>query len=110
MEFYLRFQAAHPLVVIGKCSFDFLQPFWVKRLKERNVCCYIYHVEMQELLVAFNNMRAKLGLHSQIDCDCDCEEVCRGYQGLGCAASLIAYAGLTTLCEAILCLKAEDVK
>jgi hypothetical protein len=55
-------------------------------------------------------MRAKLGLHSQIDCDCDCEEVYRGYQGLGCAASLIAYAGLTALCEAILCPKAEDVK
>lgn len=87
MEFYLRFQAAHPLVIIGKRSFDLLQPFWMKRLKERNMCCCIYHVEMQELLVAFNNMKAKLGLYSQIDCDCDCEEVCQGYQGLGCVAS-----------------------
>jgi hypothetical protein len=30
MDFVLRFQKAHPKVVIGKQSFDSLHPFWVK--------------------------------------------------------------------------------
>jgi hypothetical protein len=65
MEFYLHFQASHPLVIVEKPMFDFLQPLWIKRLKERNICCCIYHVEMQELLVEFNYMRAKSGLYFQ---------------------------------------------
>jgi hypothetical protein len=105
MEFYLRFQAAHPLVIVGKRMFDFFQPFWIKRLKERNVCCCIYHVEMQELLVGFNHMRAKSGLHCHSLCECDCEEVCRSYFGSNCARSLAVFSGVTAMSETILCPK-----
>jgi hypothetical protein len=81
MELYLRFQAAYPLVIVGKRMFNLLQPFWINRLKERNVCCCIYHVEMQELLVGFNHIRAKSGLYCHFLCECECEEVCHSYFG-----------------------------
>jgi hypothetical protein len=110
MEFYLCFQAAHPLVIFGKRMFDFLQPFWIKRLKERNICCCIYHVEMQELLVGFNYMRAKSGLHSQSVCECECEEVCRSYHGTNCAGSLVVFSGVTAMSKMILCPKPEGAK
>jgi hypothetical protein len=29
MEFYLHFQASHPLVIVEKPMFDFLQPLWI---------------------------------------------------------------------------------
>jgi hypothetical protein len=67
--FFLRSQKAHPLVIVGKRAFDALRPFWVKRMKERNVCCYIYHVEMEELKVGFNHMRHKSELRSISHCD-----------------------------------------
>jgi dihydrofolate reductase len=54
MEFFLHFQRMHPLIIIGKRMFDSLRPYWVKKMKDRNVCCYIYHVEMKELKVGFN--------------------------------------------------------
>jgi hypothetical protein len=56
MDFFLHFQKAHPMLIIGKQSFDYLHPFWVKIMKEHNVCCYIYHVEMEELKMGFNFM------------------------------------------------------
>jgi hypothetical protein len=62
MEFYLKFQRIHPEDIVGKRSFDMLRPFWMMKMKEKNVYCCIYHVEIQELLVALNNMRAKSDL------------------------------------------------
>jgi hypothetical protein len=110
MEFYLRFQVANPLVIVGKRMFDFLQPFWIKRLKERNVCCCIYHVEMQELLVGFNYMIEKSSLHSQSVCECECEELCCSYHRSNCAGSLAVFSGVTAMSEMILCPKPENAK
>jgi len=62
MELYLQFQVVNPRIIVGMGTFDFFQPYFVKKLKEQNVCCYLYHVEMEELRVAFNNMRTKAGL------------------------------------------------
>jgi hypothetical protein len=54
MDFFLHFQRMHPSIVIGKKMFDSLWPYWVKKMKDRNVCCHIYHVEMEELRIGFN--------------------------------------------------------
>jgi hypothetical protein len=70
MEFYLRFRSAYPQVIIGKRMFDSFQPYFVRRLKDRNVCCCIYDVEMEELRVGFNYMRAMSGIHSKTACEC----------------------------------------
>jgi hypothetical protein len=48
-------------------------PFFVKEMKERNVYCCIYHVEMNELQIGKNNMCTKVGIH--LDCGYNCEEV-----------------------------------
>jgi hypothetical protein len=33
-------------------------------MKDRNVCCCIYHVEMEKLTMAFNFMRKLFGIHA----------------------------------------------
>ncbi len=99
MDFFLHSQKAHPLVILGKRAFDALRPFWVKRMKEQNVCCYIYHVEMEELKVGFNHMRHKSKLHSISHCDWDCEVVCGYVDGLtiGYMGSQVMYFGVTKM-------------
>ena len=109
MEFFLRFQVAFPAVIVGKRSFDLLQPFWIKRMKERNVCCCIYHVEFQELLQGLNYLRLRSGIHSNGSCTCDCDEVCvpPTATGAGCHGKLLTYPGTTALWESIVCPKGE---
>jgi hypothetical protein len=62
-EFSLHFRSVHPSIIIRKQSFNSIRPFWVKKMKDRNVCCYIYHVKMEELRVGFNHMKQKCELH-----------------------------------------------
>ena len=59
-----------------KRMFDSFQPFFVKKLKERNVCCCIYDVEIEELRVGFNYMRSNCGMHDQIACKCGSHSPC----------------------------------
>ena len=63
-------------------------------------------MEIQELLVALNNMRASTRMHAAIGCNCDCE-VCRLSNVVGCIGYLCTYSGTTTLWKAILCLREE---
>lgn len=119
MAFYLRFREANPTVIVGKRMFDSLRPWYVKKLKERNVCCCIYHVEMDELRQGFNNMRLRSGMHNSKICSCMCEEVCRpvGNEDCNCRescreeesgcckGSVSTYPGTTELQDAILCPK-----
>ena len=107
MEFYLRFRSAYPQVIIGKRMFDSFQPYFVRRLKDRNVCCCIYDVEMEELRVGFNYMRAMSGIHSKTACECQCE-VCESLIGEShCSAESSTFAGVTAMAESILCPKSD---
>lgn len=105
MEFLLCFQRVHPSIIIRKRSFDLLKPYWVKKMKDQNVCCCIYHVEMEELKVGFNHMRQKCGLHS--NSHCDCESICAPTDGfpISCVGDHATYHGITIMWEAIVCLK-----
>jgi hypothetical protein len=93
-SFYFRFKARNPDVLIGERLFAALKPFFVKRMSERNTCCCIYHVELNELLLALNKMRAG-------------GKVCTHEDGTGCAASNTVYKGLTELWQSIVCSKGE---
>ena len=105
MTFYMCFREAHLDVFVGKRIFDSLQPYWVKKLDERNVCCCIYHVEMEELLSAFNQLRTKSGIHSKAECTCQCE-VCLNKTNVDhCVARVFVYPRLTAISEAVLCPK-----
>jgi len=90
--------------------FDSFQLWFVKKLKEQNVCCCIYHVEMEELWVAFNYMRMKVGLHPLEGCFCACEYVCQGFTEGHCNANACTFTGVTAMLEAILCSKKDDSK
>jgi hypothetical protein len=61
----------HPLIIIGKQTFDLLRSYWVKKMKDCDVCCCIYHVKMGELRVGFNHMRHKSRLHLEVHCECE---------------------------------------
>jgi hypothetical protein len=103
MDFLLHFQKAHLEVVIGKQSFEFLHPFWIKGLKEHNVCCCIYNVELDELRVGFNYMQKTFSLHAKNACNYFCEEVCQAIDDCnqGCISSNLTFSGLTTMWEYI---------
>jgi hypothetical protein len=64
MEFYLHFQQKHPKIIIGKRAFDGMHLFFVKTMKDQNVCCCIYHVELDKLQQGLNYMRTKFGVSS----------------------------------------------
>ena len=107
MEFYLRFRSAYPQVIIGKRMFDSFQPYFVKKLKDRNVCCFIYHVEMEELRVGFNYMRARSVIHSETAIECQFE-VCESLTGEShCSAKSSTFADVTAMAESILCPKSD---
>ena len=81
------------MVDIAQRSFEYLKPFFVKPMKDRNTCCCIYHVELEELKVALNNMRKS-------------KNVC-SHSPATCIAGSKLYAGLTELWESIVCSKGE---
>jgi len=76
-------------------------------MKDQNVCCCIYHVELEELRVGFNHMLQKLGLHLSSHCDCNCEAICQSIDGLidGCMGSHATFPSLITMWESIICPK-----
>jgi hypothetical protein len=80
-----------------------VRPFWVKKMKDRNVCCCIYHVEMEELRVDFNFMRKLSGIHASNTCNCDCEEVCGGRDGCGCKGHFLTFTSTNNMIKSILC-------
>jgi hypothetical protein len=105
MEFFLHFQKAIPSSIIGKHAFDALHPFCVKIMKDRNVCCCIYHVELEELRFEFNYMHEKSKLHFDFHCDYEKTYDYDDYSNdsNGCMGKHATYRGLTTLWETIVC-------
>ena len=75
-------------------------------MNERNLCCCIYHVEMEELLYAFTQLRIKYGIHDKVDCTCQCEVCLTESNVEHCVARVFLYHGLTTISDAVLCPKA----
>jgi hypothetical protein len=72
-------------------------------MKECNVCCCIYHVELEELKVGCNYMHQKFELHT----DSQCEVICASIEdsGISCMGSHGIYPGLITLWKTIICPK-----
>jgi hypothetical protein len=91
----------HVEVIIGKRAFDSMRPFWIKKMKDRNVCYCIHHVEIEELRVDFNFMRKLSSIHASDTCNCDCEEVCGGRDGCGCKEHFLTFPGTTSMMESI---------
>ena len=105
---YLRFQARHPDLEIRERSFVKLRPFYVKPLKDRNVCCCRYHVELDMIREGMNFMRdARKGVHGACNCDCG---LCASPLIDGpvcCAAHEAVFKGITKLWLQVVCPKLE---
>lgn len=82
-----------------------MKPFFGKPLKDRNICCCIYHTKLEELRVAPNLMRTNNIVHGNHMCECFCD-VC-GLDGQPCKVSYNLYKGITQFWEAIVCPKGE---
>ena len=94
-----------------KCSltsFNKLKPWWVRRLKNWNTCCYKYQQELSDLKVGINELRADpQGVH--LNCSCACGMVCNSGPQLlrSCSGNVVVYGSLSSLWESILYAK-ED--
>ncbi len=106
IEFFLRFQDAHPKTIVGQKVFESLKPFFVKTLKDKNTHCCIYHTKMNELRLAFNIMRTRGVVHENQICDYAYGDVC-GFDGQPCQTSGKVYKGITQMWETIVCPKNE---
>jgi len=67
-------------------------------MKERNTCCCIYHVELNELRIALNKYHATRPAEHFCEHEMD---------SASCEASSMEFNGLTTLWEAVVCPKGE---
>lgn len=107
--FYNRFKANNPDVTISQSAFHVLKPFFVKKLKEQNVCCCKYHVELIMLKDAFNRMRQSPNMHG-LDCRCECNVCLTAEDGGGdtsCSAGELTYRTLTGFWQTCVCPKDE---
>lgn len=99
----------NPNVTISQSAFHVLKPFFVRTLKERNVCCCKYHVELIMLKDALNRMRQSQQLHGA-DCGCECN-VCHtmdeGGDETSCSAGELTYRTLTGFWQSCICPKEE---
>ena len=116
LEFHTRFREANEDKRVGLRAFELLKPYYVRRLKERNTCACLYHCEVAELRVGWNNMRTtNKGIHGR-HCGCVCE-VCVSPvtvqssgvdRGSTCHADLCHFTGVTDMWHSVLCPVKED--
>ena len=105
----MRFLETHPEYQIQERYFIKLKPYYVKALKDRNVCCCRYHVELNMLHKDLNNLRLlKTGMHSHTNCQCNCG-VCTDtdHDNENHKAHTKTYKGMSTLWEDVVCSKIE---
>jgi hypothetical protein len=85
-----------------------LQPYYVRPLKDRNVCCCRYYVELDMLREGINNMRdARRGVHATCICRC---ELCTSNENDGdpsYGASELVYKGIMKLWLEVVCPKLD---
>ncbi len=88
-----------------------MRQFFVKHMKEWNVCCCSYHVEIDEMQGALNNMCTKFGIHFNW-CECFCEEICQyaNEESFECVGALTTYPTLTSFWEPMVCMCDEYSK
>ena len=101
----MNFKDQHPSINLGFRKFQGLKPFFVRKLKERNTCCCVYHIKMDMLRLGVNNMRTNSeGIHGD-GCVCTCE-VCRpNGSGNRCNARNMTYGTISKLWRSCVCEK-----
>jgi hypothetical protein len=105
----LRFQGRHPEIQIQERAFVKLYPFYVRPLKDRNVCCCHYHVELDMLREGMNNMLdARKGVHVTCTCEYNLCACAGTNENRSCGAHEVIFNGITKLWLQVVCLKLES--
>jgi hypothetical protein len=108
LDLYTCFKATQPDVKVSFISFRRLCPFFFVRLKDFNSYCCMYHQQMAEITLSFNNMQSsKVHLaEGEQHCNCWCGRLCcnspggRRVQGImSCQHQLHMYKRSTHLWE-----------
>lgn len=103
LELYLRFQeGCGEETPVGFSLFQKFKPFYIRVLKDRNVCCCKYHVEMDLLKRALNQFR----LHKHLPGTCQCNCKACGASSM-CEASKSSIRSVREWCEETLCPREE---
>lgn len=94
-------------MAIGQTSFVFLRPFFMKKLKDRSVCCYRYHHEVALLLDALNLMHVLRHMHdTQCNYVCNiCDDSIKGDSFLVCYTKHAIYKGIIAFWQGCVYLK-----
>lgn len=116
VEFYLKFkewcQEQGNDIPVGLRTFQYCKPYFIRVLKDMNVCCCKAHVEMDLLKQALNRWREKH--HEASDCHCICAS-CLHFlpcmlldEGIviRCEAPKTMLSSVREWCEEIVCLRA----
>ncbi len=87
-----------------------VKSYYIKPLKDKNICCCKYHVELDMLKVSLNFLRdPKKGMHEKLRCHCHCNV----YSSIGESRDLMCsvlgkvYKGITQLQHDCVCGKGE---
>ncbi len=96
----------NPNVHMMLINFVLHKPWWLRWLKNWNMCCCWYHQELKELLQGCNDMRVDgRGIHN--DHTCSCTNICvmnaNDTHPNICHAIFWTSSSLTTLWMSILC-------
>ncbi len=77
-----------------------VETLFVKCLKERNTCCYIYHSQMEKMWQSLNNMKV-VTLVVHLDCECTYQVVYRQpaieWAPKHCGATFVVYKGVIAI-------------
>ncbi|GAQ92555.1 hypothetical protein KFL_010490020 [Klebsormidium nitens] len=109
-ELYFEVCEEHPDIKIKQRKFEELKPWFVRKLKDRNVCCCKYHEEVKLYLAGVNRLRKRGHTDQDNVCECDCQ-ICRPLPVPGtpppatCQYKRCTYASSAGFCGLLLCPK-----
>ncbi len=105
-------QTKNPNVPIMLTNFQTLKPWFVKRLKEWNMCNYQYHMKFNELRCGLNILWIRKHFHDS-HCVCSCEGICKLEMNsvvgeFSCSAHTWTHNILPSLWNSLLCSKEQN--
>ena len=108
-DFFMNFKEQHPSLDIGFRAFQGLKPFFVRKLKERNTCCCVYHTRIDLMHLAVNSLRiGTKSIHGDA-CDCSCM-ICRPNKEEKCSAYAATFSSVSELWRSAVCPKEESAE
>ncbi|MCO5591174.1 hypothetical protein L7F22_045155 [Adiantum nelumboides] len=105
----MNFKEQHHSIDIGICAFQSLKPFFVRKFKERNTCCCVYHTRIDLMRLAINSLRIDTkSIHGDA-CDYLCM-ICRPNEEEKCSAYAATFSSVSKLWRSTVCPKEESVE